>query len=61
MKHIEHKIDIYIQNKIKKDNKDVNTNHNHINGSVLTSNGICSKQRSGTVKKKRRKYISEQT
>ena len=30
MKHIEHKIDIYIQNKIKKDNKDVNTNHNNI-------------------------------
>ena len=61
MKHIEHKIDIYIQNNIKKDNKDVNTNHNHINGSVLTSNGICSKQGSRTVKTKRRKYISEQT
>ena len=61
MKHIEHKIDIYIQNNIKKDNKNVNNTNNHINSSILTSNGICSEQRSRTVKTKRRKYISEQT
>ena len=59
MKHIEHKIDIYIQNKIK-DNKNVNNINNHINSSILTSNGICSEQRSRTTKKTRRKYILEQ-
>ena len=59
MKYIEHKIDIYIQNKIK-DNKNVNNINNHINSSILTGNGICSEQRSRTIKKTRRKYILEQ-
>ncbi len=52
-------IDIYIQNKIK-DNKYVNSINNHINSGILTSNGTYSKQRSRTIKKRRRKHILEQ-
>ena len=64
MNHVEairiaHAIDVYIQNKIK-DNKYVNNINNHINSGILTSNGTYSKQRSRTIKKRRRKHILEQ-